>query len=136
MPTSAPKACRKPGCGKLVRGGNWCEAHRPAGAAAGSFADTRRGSRHERGYGTDWDKTRPRIIERDNGLCQRCLREGRMTPVGHAPYTAFVDHIVPKFEGGTDDDDNLETLCRPCHTAKTDAEKTRARRRRGGGSKV
>lgn len=133
MPVAAPKPCRRPGCGRLVRGSSWCDAHRPAGPAPGSFADTRRGSRHARGYGAEWDRIRPRIIERDGGLCQQCQRDGRMTPVGHVKYSAFVDHIRPKFEGGTDDDSNLETLCRTCHTAKTDAEKIRARRRRGGG---
>lgn len=57
------------------------------------------------------------------------MRHGLLTPVGHVKFSAFVDHVVPKFEGGTDDEGNLETLCRPCHTAKTDAEKVRARKR-------
>ncbi|NMG64901.1 HNH endonuclease [Azoarcus indigens] len=124
MPTAAPKPCRHPGCGALVRdGGHYCEAHkRPA---RGSFADPARGSRHERGYGSKWDQIRARILARDCGLCQACLRQGRVTAVGDRPYSAYCDHIVPKAEGGTDDDTNLQTLCRPCHKAKTDAEKAR-----------
>lgn len=125
MPAAAPKPCRHPGCGKLVRGGSWCDAHKRA--APGSFADRSRGTRHERGYGSDWDKRRARILKRDKGLCQECLHGGVLTPVGDKPFTAWCDHIVPKAEGGTDDDANLQTLCRPCHQLKTDMEKNRGR---------
>lgn len=126
MPSAAPSPCRHPGCTALVRdGAGYCEAHKRA--APGSFSDTERGTRHERGYGTDWDKRRLRILKRDNGLCQECLRNGVLTAVGGRPYTAYCDHIVPKTEGGTDDDSNLQTLCRACHTVKTDREKNRWR---------
>ncbi|MDV6299965.1 HNH endonuclease signature motif containing protein [Dietzia maris] len=39
------------------------------------------------------------------------------------------DHIIPWFEGGTDDLDNLQAACPPCHQAKTQAEATRGRAR-------
>lgn len=131
MPKAAPRPCKHPGCKALVSGGSYCADH--ARPAAGSFADQRRGSRHERGYGTKWDKIRERILKRDAGLCQECLRQGKVTPVGHKPFTAYVDHIINKAEGGTDDDENLQTLCRRCHQIKTDGEKNRRGR---GGSKV
>ena len=70
-----------------------------------------RTSRHSRGYGTEWDKTRKRILARDNHLCQACLP--RVKAGTH------VDHITPKAQGGADSDDNLQTLCYPCHKAKT-----------------
>ena len=73
-------------------------------------------SRHERGYGSQWDKTRAIIIKRDMGLCQPCKRKGRVTPFD------AVDHIKPKAQGGTDDYDNLQCICEPCHKAKTDQE--------------
>lgn len=123
MPVSPPKPCAHPGCGALVKDGRWCPAHKRA--APGSFADRSRGTRHDRGYGGDWEKKRQRIFRRDNGLCQECLRNGVLTAVGDKPYSAWCDHIVPKAEGGTDDDDNLQTLCRACHKGKTDAEKAR-----------
>jgi 5-methylcytosine-specific restriction endonuclease McrA len=40
-----------------------------------------------------------------------------------------VDHIRPKEEGGTDDDENLQAICGPCHTAKTGREAARGRGR-------
>jgi 5-methylcytosine-specific restriction enzyme A len=127
VPVSAPKPCTFPRCrDRALPGGSRCEAHR---VEAGSFADRNRGSRHERGYGSEWDKKRLRIFERDCGLCQECLRNGRVTACGGKPYSAFCDHIINKAEGGTDDDDNLQTLCNDCHKAKTDAEKKRGRGR-------
>mgnify|MGYP000004505699 CR=1 FL=1 len=125
MPRAAPKPCTSPGCRALaVMGSGRCELHQ---VQAGSFSDRARGTRHDRGYGADWDKRRQRILERDCGLCQECLRQGRVTVCGHKPYSAWCDHIVPKAEGGTDDDDNLQTLCRSCHTEKTAREALRGR---------
>lgn len=65
MPIAAPKPCIQ--CGALVRDGtSRCRAHK---TRPGTFADKRRGSRHERGYGTAWDRTREHILARDGGLC-------------------------------------------------------------------
>lgn len=39
---------------------------------------------------------------------------------GHAYVeTHQVDHIVPLFKGGTDEDANLQEICRACHSLKT-----------------
>jgi len=82
-----------------------------------------RGTRHERGYDSKWDKLRLRILERDLYLCQQCKREGRATPLKVRPHDHCVDHIVPKFKGGTDDPSNLESLCQePCHRIKSERE--------------
>jgi 5-methylcytosine-specific restriction protein A len=72
-----------------------------------------RTSRHARGYGTEWNKARLRILERDRHLCQPCLRTGRVTAAQE------VNHKVPKAQGGTDNDDNLEAICTPCHKDET-----------------
>jgi len=78
--------------------------------------------------GRPWRRTRQRIFERDNYLCQEHLRKGRPVPVGlSGPSAGVCDHVVPLAEGGTDDDDNLQTLCRECSDAKTLAESQRAR---------
>ena len=81
------------------------------------FSDLRRGSRHERGYGSAWDKTRVRIMMRDGGICQPCLKLGSVHP------GTEVDHRTPKAQGGTDDDDNLQTICKDAHRAKTNGKK-------------
>ena len=47
-------------------------------------------------------------MRRDCGVCQVCGRAGHQ-----------VDHIVALCNGGTDDDDNLQVICRPCHEDKT-----------------
>lgn len=86
------------------------------GGESRRFADPNRGSRHERGYGTAWDKLRLVILARDCGLCQPCAQLGRVT-AGN-----IVDHKVPKAQGGTDNEANLQTICGPCHQAKTQAE--------------
>lgn len=67
---------------------------------------------------------RERIRKRDCGLCQECKRQGKTT-VGSA-----VDHKIPLWKGGSDDDTNKELLCDPCHDAKTARE---ARERAVGG---
>lgn len=85
------------------------------------FGDRARGSRHERGYGTAWEKTRKVIFARDCGLCQPCRRTGILHEANE------VDHIVPKYEGGTDDHANLQAINAECHAAKTAAEAQRAR---------
>jgi len=38
-----------------------------------------------------------------------------------------VDHIKPKFMGGTDALLNLQCICRQCHTEKTQGEARHAR---------
>lgn len=85
------------------------------------WAAPHRGSRHARGYGAMWDAIRTRVLERDSGICQTCLRAGFPKPGN------IVDHIRPKAEGGTDSLVNLEVICHSHHKAKTQAEASRAR---------
>jgi 5-methylcytosine-specific restriction protein A len=107
----------------LVRDGSgYCQAHQ-SDRKIGKFADDRRGSRHARGYGSAWDKLRVVILTRDQGLCQECLRMGQVTAA------TIVDHKVPKFEGGGDEEENLQSLCKRCSDRKTAAEAQRGRAR-------
>ncbi|MCP5017615.1 MAG: HNH endonuclease [Ketobacter sp.] len=71
----------------------------------------------ERGYGTAWRRLRQIVIRRDQGLCQECQRQGRVTAGNE------VDHVTSKARGGTDALDNLQLLCNPCHKAKTARER-------------
>jgi len=119
MPSKAPTPCRHPGCRALVASPGYCVDH--ARDDIGWQSDKRRGTRHERGYGSAWTKLRALILRRDGGLCQPCLRTRRVTRASQ------VDHIKPKAEGGTDDESNLQSICDACHKAKTARESARAR---------
>jgi len=74
--------------------------------------------RVERKRGSAGVRDRNRIRARDNGVCQLCGALGFP-----------VDHIVPLEQGGADEDSNKQTLCQPCHDAKTAREA--AQRARG-----
>lgn len=120
MPSKPPRLCRAPMCGgKTTESHGYCEKH--AQQAVGW--NQRRKGKSGRG-GRPWRRIRERVLRRDNYLCQPCMRAGRVTPAGE------VDHIVNKDSGGTDNDDNLEGTCIPCHKKKTQQE---ARQARGDG---
>ena len=87
-----------------------------------------RGTRHERGYGNEWVKLRLIILSRDRYLCQTCERAGRTRQAD------AVDHVTPKALGGTDDHDNLSSICNECHKTKTDQEASDVHARNAGRS--
>lgn len=55
---------------------------------------------------------RARVLERDGFRCRRCG--------SGADAVLHIDHIVPKSRGGSERDDNLQTLCRDCNMGKRD----------------
>ncbi len=73
----------------------------------------RRGTTTERGYGHAWRKRRVIVLERDGYLCVYCSKQGKIEEA------TDVDHIINKAVGGTDDLDNLQSLCAACHKDKT-----------------
>ena len=83
-------------------------------------------SRHARGYGYAWTKARDAALARDQYLCQPCLALGRYTQA------RAVDHIIPKAKGGDDSPSNLQSICDPCHKAKTAKESGKPLRPRIG----
>lgn len=86
------------------------------GDMSGSGKWAGRGTATERGYGTLWGKIRKVAMARDSGLCQPCVRSGKITKANE------VDHIVPKSKGGADDLENLQAICKQCHKEKTAME--------------
>lgn len=66
-----------------------------------------------RPVGDGWQKTRERIQQRDGSRCRKC---GLLW----LPERDVVDHRIPRWAGGTDDDSNLWLLhADPCHREKT-----------------
>lgn len=61
-------------------------------------------------YGADWDSVRGQVISRDGRICQEAD--------GTCDGPLQVHHILPLSQGGTNDMNNLVTLCRYHHTQK------------------
>lgn len=67
-----------------------------------------------RRYGADWDQKRKRILRRDDYTCQRCDHASG-PHAGDEGRILQVHHVEKLSEGGSNDESNLVTLCRPCH---------------------
>ena len=57
-------------------------------------------------------RLRHEVFKRDNYKCKECGK-GKETSTLHA------DHIIPVAQGGSDELDNLQTLCQACNLAKS-----------------
>lgn len=71
-----------------------------------------RPSPSKRGYGAAWQKVRAAVLS-DSPYCVMCQAEGRMRKA------TCVDHVLSLERGGTNDRENLQPLCHPCHSRKT-----------------
>lgn len=66
----------------------------------------------ERVRGRILQRVRQRIMQ-GQPLCKICEGAGLVTPGQE------MDHIVPLFKGGSNEDDNLQMLCVECHRKKS-----------------
>ncbi len=76
---------------------------------------SRRGSRaakRRRFNRVSWLRLRKMVLARDNYMCRVC---GNVN-------SNEVDHIVPVAQGGSNELENLQTLCKTCHSRKTSEE--------------
>jgi 5-methylcytosine-specific restriction protein A len=68
-----------------------------------------------------WASRRKQAMERDRWLCQPCFKKGHITVATEC------DHLVPVFDGGGEEIENLQAICAECHAIKTADEAARAR---------
>ncbi len=105
MPTKPMKPCKYPGCPNLTSG-TYCEKHKSL--MAKQYEKYERAPDTRKKYGNEWRRVRARYVAK-HPLCERCLKEGRITPVEE------VHHIIPVNRGGTNAESNLMSLCKSCH---------------------
>lgn len=65
-----------------------------------------------------WD-----VLARDQWTCCSCGRSSKEHGI-----TLHVDHIIPRSRGGTDNKDNLQTLCWKCNIGKSNRDTTDLRK--------
>ena len=115
MPKRPLKPCAYKGCPNLVSPKKrYCKEHK--NLLDKKYSRTKRDLKtHKEVYNTRrWRKVRELALKRDSGLCQMCLKGGRITKAD------VVDHIVEIKDGGAAYDlDNLQSLCQSCHNKKT-----------------
>src|SRR5512139_2244251 len=109
MPYRAGHPCAAPGCANLVQSGAYCTEHQPV-----VKREDDRPTAHERGYGATWRVIRLAHLRREP-VCRDQYHEHPEQMI----LATDVDHIIPRSMGGSDRDDNLQSLCHTCHSKKT-----------------
>lgn len=94
------------GCDRLTSDGSRCEDCRQALVRRRSAA---RGGATAQGYDYQWQKA-VRAAITAHPWCSRCGATTDLTG----------DHITPKSRGGQPTADNIQVLCRPCNSRKSD----------------
>ena len=97
------RPCKYPGCRKLSHNGCYCEEHQKKKVRD---YDRQRGTPPERGYDSNWQKVRKMKID-TNPLCERCKKKGRVV------VAKLVHHKDRNPRNNSQE--NLESLCVPCH---------------------
>lgn len=115
MPNRPSHPCRERACAGVVKAG--AEAC-TLGHQQVVRADDTRESASMRGYGARWRRRRAMFL-RAHPLCvdPYTLHPGQVVPA------TDVDHILARRAGGSDRDDNLQSLCHSCHSIKTNRER-------------
>jgi len=116
MPTLR-RVCNYPACTQAAEPGrNYCGPHRAAidaRRAQDDGAGEKRQSATARGYGRRWRKIRFAYLAAN----PVCVGQVNGAPCGRP--AEEVDHIKPLADGGTHDIENLQALCKSCHSRKT-----------------
>ncbi len=105
MPRKPKKPCSYPGCPKLTDR-TYCEEHEKL--MMKRYEQNDRDPLHSKRYGRNWQSIRKAYVAA-HPLSERCAKAGRYVP------DEDVHHLKPLRDGGTNDPDNLMSLCRKCH---------------------
>ena len=109
MPRKPPTPCSQTGCPRLSYA-RFCERHLSEDRKR---VDAERDPSVRRGYGGKaWRAIRAAFLEAHPW----CSKRGCMKPA------TDVDHVVSRRRGGSDGDENLQSLCHSCHSSKTATE--------------
>jgi hypothetical protein len=63
-------------------------------------------------YPEHWNRIRRRVYRRDDYMCQSCGAVGG----AKGDTELHAHHITPRSQGGSDQPENLTTLCQACHS--------------------
>ncbi len=96
------KPCRYPACPSYAASGGFCTDH------AKNATPQHRQKQKDFYAATSWRSIRARVLA-ERPVCEIC---------GEA-WATEVHHRVKKTDGGTEEDDNLQALCKPCHSRLT-----------------
>lgn len=126
MPRRPPTYCASPSCNRFsVKGSAYCEEHRAERQrAVGQLYDAERGTPAARGYNKAWHRIRGKKLK-EQPLCELCRVAKADT----------VHHIKPLRQGGTHTLENLQSVCRGCHSV-LHPEKGRSSARTGSTTRV
>lgn len=106
MPKKPRKPCRWPGCPELVDG-TYCTRHQKM--ADRNYEKYKRNPSTKSRYGKKWKEIRDRYISQ-HPICELCFKNGKTKTAEH------VHHRLALSKGGTNDESNLMSLCKSCHS--------------------
>jgi 5-methylcytosine-specific restriction protein A len=110
------KQCAEGGCMVAIpKGQPRCAKHTKK---SGWIENPSKSNRERNVSARPWSRVRRRVMDRDYYTCQVCANVGKIRT------GTEVDHIR---NDGDDSMDNLQTICVPCHRAKTNAESVASR---------
>ena len=112
MPIAARHPCASTSC-KAVVHTKYCTTHQHLQTKYNSeYSRVTRGTTTEQGYGTTWQKVRLEHLSK-HPLCVACGLRGIDRAANQ------VHHKVSLRQGGSNEDDNLMSLCKSCHSRIT-----------------
>jgi 5-methylcytosine-specific restriction protein A len=106
MPNKSKKPCAYQGCRELTTN-RFCEAH--AREAMNRYNKLHRSQDSNKKYGRSWRKIRASYLSK-NPLCELCETTGKLIPAN------MVHHKIKLSDGGTNAQENLQSLCNSCHS--------------------